>query len=140
LQSYCYRSGSMICRSVTVVSPAKTVKPIEIPFGLRTWVSPWNHVLDEGADPPWEAAILRGGTAVRCKVWGWAAMSCTKIAEPIEMPFGFGLWWDQQSTLSGGGAHCCHLANTTEPPMCNGDTACCQITLTSCLLLSQRAI
>jgi len=70
------------------VSPAKTIEPIEMPFGLRTWVSPWNHVLNEGADPPWEAAILRGGTAVRCKVWGWAAMSCTKIAESIEMPFG----------------------------------------------------
>jgi len=38
--------------SVTLVSPAKTAVPIELPFGLRTWVGPGNHVLDEGPDPP----------------------------------------------------------------------------------------
>jgi len=27
------------------------------------------------------------------------------------------------------GAHWCHLANTTEPSMCSGDAALCQITL-----------
>jgi len=26
----------------------------------------------------------------------------------------------------------CHLANTTEPSMCGGDAALCQITLTTC--------
>jgi len=31
-----------------------------MPFGLRTWVVPGNHVLDGGPDPPWEGAILRG--------------------------------------------------------------------------------
>ena len=30
------------------------------------------------------------------------------------------------------GAHCRHLANTTEPSMCGGDAALCQITLTTC--------
>jgi len=30
------------------------------------------------------------------------------------------------------GAHWCHLANTTEPSMCGGDAALCQITLTTC--------
>jgi len=34
------------------VSPAKTAEPIELPFGLRTWVCPGNHVLDGGPDPP----------------------------------------------------------------------------------------
>jgi len=38
--------------SVTLVSPAKTAAPIELPFGLRTWVGPGNHVLDGGPDPP----------------------------------------------------------------------------------------
>ena len=38
--------------SVTLVSPAKTASPIELPFGLRTWVGPGNHVLDGGPDPP----------------------------------------------------------------------------------------
>jgi len=37
--------------SVTVVSPAKTATPIEMPFGLRTWVGPRNHVLDGGPQP-----------------------------------------------------------------------------------------
>jgi len=42
------------------VSPAKTAAPIKMPFGLRTRVSPRNHALDGGPDPPWEGAILRG--------------------------------------------------------------------------------
>ena len=32
--------------SVTVVSPAKTSEPIEMPFGLSTRLGPRNHVLD----------------------------------------------------------------------------------------------
>jgi len=40
------------CLSVTLVSPAKTAEPIEIPFGLRTWLGPRDHVLDGGSDPP----------------------------------------------------------------------------------------
>ena len=51
--AYSYRpSSSVVCRSVTLVSPAKTAAPIELPFGLRTWVGPGNHVLDGGPDPP----------------------------------------------------------------------------------------
>ena len=38
--------------SVTLVSPAKMAAPIELPFGLRTWVGPGNHVLGRGPDPP----------------------------------------------------------------------------------------
>jgi len=33
-------------RSVTLVSPAKTAEPIEMPFGLWYWMRPRNHVLD----------------------------------------------------------------------------------------------
>jgi len=39
-----------VCLSVTLVSPAKTAAPIQIPFGLRTQVGPGNHVLDGGPD------------------------------------------------------------------------------------------
>ena len=53
--------------SVTLVSPAKTAEPIEMPFGLRTRVGPRNHLLDCGPDPPWEGAILRGNGASDCK-------------------------------------------------------------------------
>ena len=53
---YSYRPSSVVCwsvgLSVTLVSPAKTAAPIELPFGLRTWVGPGNHVLDGGPDPP----------------------------------------------------------------------------------------
>jgi len=38
--------------SVTLVSPAKMAAPIELPFGLRTWVGPGKHVLDGGPDHP----------------------------------------------------------------------------------------
>jgi len=40
-----------VCLSVTLVSPAKTAEPIEMPFGLRTWVGPRDHVLDGSSDP-----------------------------------------------------------------------------------------
>jgi len=33
------------------------------------------------------------------------------------------------------GAHWRHLKNTTEPSMCGGDAALCQITLTTCFYL-----
>ena len=32
------------------------------------------------------------------------------------------------------GAHWRHLVNTTEPSMCGGDAALCQITLTTCFI------
>ena len=52
--------GRSVGLSVTLVSPAKTAAPIEMPFGLRTRVSPRNHVLDGGPDPP----IVRGQRGV----------------------------------------------------------------------------
>jgi len=36
--AYYYRPSSVVSRSVTLVSPAKTVEPIEMSFGLRTLV------------------------------------------------------------------------------------------------------
>jgi len=41
---------SVVCLSVTVVSPAKKDEPIEMPFGLKTWFR--NHVLHGASDPP----------------------------------------------------------------------------------------
>jgi len=37
------------CLSVTLVSPAKTTSPIEMPFGLWARMGPSNHVLDGGS-------------------------------------------------------------------------------------------
>ena len=71
--AYCYRRGNVVCLSVglsvslslslaivSIVSPAKTAEPIEVPFGMWTPVGPRNHVLDGGPDPLWEGAILKG--------------------------------------------------------------------------------
>jgi len=42
---------------------------------------------------------------------------------------------DNHFWLSTYGAHWRHLANTTEPPVCGGDAALCQITLTICYIV-----
>jgi len=38
-----------VCLLDTTVSLTKTDEPIEVPFGLRTWVGPSIHVLGEGS-------------------------------------------------------------------------------------------
>jgi len=66
---YCYRLSSVVCRSVCgsvcwsviLVNPAKTAKPIEMPFGLMTQVGPGNRVLDGGPDPPMGRGNFEGG-------------------------------------------------------------------------------
>jgi len=54
--------------SVTLVSPPKTAEPIEMPFELRTWVGPRDHVLDGGSDPHGKGQIFGGECASHCKV------------------------------------------------------------------------
>jgi len=58
----------LLCLSVTVISPAKTAEPSEMPFGSRTLVNPRNHVLDGVPDRPWEGTVLMVEGAVHCKV------------------------------------------------------------------------
>ena len=53
--------GLSVSLSVTLVGPAKTAAPMELPFGLRTWVGLGNHVLDGVQIPPWEGAIFFSG-------------------------------------------------------------------------------
>ena len=63
------RVASSVGLSVTLVSPAKTAAPIELPFGLRTWVGTGNHVLDGGPEPPHgKGQIFGGELAFHCKV------------------------------------------------------------------------
>jgi len=69
----CYRWSSMVCQSVTVVSPPKMAEPIEMLFGLWTWVSPRNHVLDCGPDRHGEGQFLG---AAHCKVYGHCIELC----------------------------------------------------------------
>ena len=42
------------------MNPAKTAGPIEMLFGLRTWVGPGHHVLDGGPDPPMRRGNFEG--------------------------------------------------------------------------------
>jgi len=49
--AYYYRWSSMVCRFVKIMSRAKAAEPIEMPFGLWTWVGPKNRVLDGDPDP-----------------------------------------------------------------------------------------
>ena len=64
--AYCYRLSIVVCRSLTLVSPAKA-EVIEQQFGLRTWVGPKNHMLHGGQISPWVGAIL-GDRGAHCKV------------------------------------------------------------------------
>ena len=54
-----YRDTTGIC--------AKTAEPIEMPFGLWTWMGPRNHALDGVQIPPWEGEVLEERGA-HCKV------------------------------------------------------------------------
>ena len=76
---------------------------------------------------------------------------CAITAEPLEMPFGLWALMGRRCLVLDGvaemlrdvavatifgfvymGAHWRHLANTTEPSMCGGNAALCQITVTNC--------
>jgi len=58
----------VVCLSVTVVRPAKTDEPIEMPVGSWARVGPRNHVLDWGPDPLMGMAILLVEGVAHCKV------------------------------------------------------------------------
>ena len=46
--AYCYRPSSVVCRSDTLVSPARTAAPIEMPFGSWARMGRRNRVIDGG--------------------------------------------------------------------------------------------
>jgi len=55
---YCYRPNSVVCRSVILVSSAKTAEPIEMPLGCELeWAQ--GIVLDEGPELPHEKGHQR---------------------------------------------------------------------------------
>ena len=72
-----------------------------------------------------------------------SAVSCAKMAEPIDLRFGlctrvgrrkhkFNRIRQVARMCPHARAHWCDLANTIEPSVCGGDPALCQITLTTC--------
>jgi len=49
-----------VCLLVTLVSPAKTAKPIEMPFRVLTLVGQMNYILHRGTDPPTGGGTFEG--------------------------------------------------------------------------------
>ena len=76
INSACYFRCSVVCVYVcllfTVMSCAKTAKPVEMLFGMWACVGPRNHVL--GPDPPRERGNL-GHLSAYCEVYGMSRMS-----------------------------------------------------------------
>ena len=68
------------------VNCAKTAEPIEIPFGLWTGMGTRKHVLD-GAQIP-KAKGQYCGKDMLGHARQHSAVSCAKMAEPIDLPFG----------------------------------------------------
>ena len=93
-----------VCRSVTLVSPAKTAEPIEMPFGLRTRVGPGNHVLDGGSKSPMGRGNFEGEGASHCEVYGHSEVPWAKTAESIKMPFGFWARMGRRNHVLDGGS------------------------------------
>jgi len=67
------------------------------------------------------------------QIWGVSAVNCARTAEPIDLPLG--LWTrvgrrEHKFIVYARWRQC--ALNATEPFMCGGDAACCQITLTTC--------
>ena len=77
---------------VTGMNPAKTAKPIEMPFGLWVWVGSSNHVLDGSPEP------RRG----RGNFWGGKIWACPQSI-PINMPFGMWARVDKINHVLDGG-------------------------------------
>ena len=90
----------MVCLSGCHTSePCKTAEPIEMPFGLRTWVGQMDHVLDGDSDPPREQANFggrMGGDAVLCQttLTTYVCYGQTWMERSV--------WMDQHATWYGG--------------------------------------
>jgi len=97
------------------VSYAKMAEPIEVLLGFWAGMGPGNYVLDGRPDHPIGMGNFEG---VRRPIVKYrdTVMSCAKMAEPIEMPFGI---WTREGPRKHvlGGTIGCTLAqpNTIAP-------------------------
>jgi len=64
--AYCYRRISVVCRSVTIVNPAITTEPIEMPFGFMGSGGPKHRTIQpcikRGSRSPSEWEVWRGAS------------------------------------------------------------------------------
>ena len=81
-----------------LVGPAKTPEPIDMQFGLRTWMGPGNHVLDESPVPPWEGKIFRGKGRRIVKCRDTLRSSVQKRLNRLRCRLGCGLGWAKATT------------------------------------------
>jgi len=126
-----FRYGATASKSVYIVyQPRRQPNIVQSLVDLR-WVS---------SKSPMGTGNF-GERGAHCKVYGLSAVSCANMAEPIDVSFG--LWTRMGRRMykfnrirqvapvcPHGKAHR-YLANTTEPSICGGDAALCQITLTT---------
>jgi len=56
--------------SIAFGSHTKTAEPIEMPFGMMTWVGRRYHVLDDGTRSPKGKGEFLGNVVAHCKVMG----------------------------------------------------------------------
>jgi len=118
-----------VCLSVMTVSPAKMAELIEMPFRLWTWVASRNHVLDGVQISAHEGKILWVKRWLdQDKPGHIQQLICSKRLSRGQHRYGA----DSDCSVLDGDAHWRHLSNTFEPSVCGGNTASCQITLTTC--------
>jgi len=96
--------------SVTLVSPAEIIEPIDMSFGVWTRVGPRNF--------EWR----RGRPIVKYRE-GLSDVNCAKTAEPIDMLFGMWTRVGPRKHALDKDARWRNRANTIEPSMCFSDAA-----------------
>jgi len=99
--------------------------PIKMLFGLSTRMGIGNHVLDVKRT----TLRVKRGRPRTCPVVDILRMTLEGAALVQSHQYGADADWGVSTRW---GTHWCHLVNTTEPSVCGGDAALCQITLTTC--------
>jgi len=159
--AYCYRPSSVVCRSVCL-SVFTLLSHVSLTDQDAIWTEdsggPREPFIRWGSRSPMGRGNFFGVKGRPIVKYRDTTVICAKTAEPIEMPFGLwalkdGVWVVGQQNadivntlqlrdvamatififlyMAIWHVHC-RLANTTEPSVCGGDAALCQITLTTC--------
>jgi len=84
-------------------------------------MGPGNRVFWMGVQISTGSGNFKGKGASRCEVYRLSAVSCAKMAKPIEILFGIWTRVGPRYHLLGGDAQWRHLANIVEPSMRVGD-------------------
>ena len=79
-------NSNSVCLMVTATSSAKTHEPVEVPFGMWTFVGLRNHVRGRSPDPLGEGVIL-GHLPAHCNVYGSCGVCHAKADAWVEIQF-----------------------------------------------------